>query len=394
MKSQNWVIGSQNVNTEDRTDLQANQAWNPLEILKAGILNGMFKKDSEQLKIISDEICNFLTSAGKALDPTDSTQMSEVYNDIKAELADVTTKTFSFKGYVGQTAPSSSTYTLNIGDMWINSANMPTTIPVSASDISVWNGTTWVSATNSYTPATFDTFSDMENNEGYYWFGGEWKVISTDLSLDYFSLNTTTGKWEIKNNVNLSGSPTTTTQATTDNSTKIATTAYVSSKVSSLSETAPGSIIPFGGTSLPAGYLACDGSAVSRTTYADLFSVIGTTWGAGDGSTTFNVPNFTDRKVPLGAASSFGSLYNGGAPNITGTAKRFTMRQNCVSGSGATQMSDLGQPFSSWACYDKSVNFATEGQINFNAHNSNSIYGETTNTIITSGYNCMYVIKY
>ena len=44
-------------------------------------------------------------------------------------------------------------------------------------------------------------------------------------------------------------------------------------------------------TKLPTGYLFCDGSAVSRTTYADLFAVIGTTWGSGDGSTTFNLPS-------------------------------------------------------------------------------------------------------
>jgi len=52
-----------------------------------------------------------------------------------------------------------------------------------------------------------------------------------------------------------------------------------------------GIIQPFGGASAPTGYLACDGSAVSRTTYADLFASIGTTWGAGDGSTTFAVPD-------------------------------------------------------------------------------------------------------
>jgi microcystin-dependent protein len=43
--------------------------------------------------------------------------------------------------------------------------------------------------------------------------------------------------------------------------------------------------------SIDPGFLACDGSAVSRTTYASLFSAIGTTYGAGDGSTTFNVPD-------------------------------------------------------------------------------------------------------
>ena len=52
-----------------------------------------------------------------------------------------------------------------------------------------------------------------------------------------------------------------------------------------------GTIITFGGTSAPTGYLACDGSAVSRTTYADLFAALSTTWGAGNGSSTFNVPD-------------------------------------------------------------------------------------------------------
>lgn len=52
-------------------------------------------------------------------------------------------------------------------------------------------------------------------------------------------------------------------------------------------------------TAAPAGWLACDASAVSRTTYAALFAAIGTTFGAGDGSTTFNVPDFRGR-VPVG----------------------------------------------------------------------------------------------
>jgi hypothetical protein len=52
-----------------------------------------------------------------------------------------------------------------------------------------------------------------------------------------------------------------------------------------------GMILPFGGATAPDGFLDCDGSAVSRTTYADLFAAIGTTWGAGDGSTTFNLPD-------------------------------------------------------------------------------------------------------
>lgn len=52
-----------------------------------------------------------------------------------------------------------------------------------------------------------------------------------------------------------------------------------------------GTIIPFAGNAIPQGYLLCDGSAISRTDYASLFAVIGTIYGAGDGSTTFNLPN-------------------------------------------------------------------------------------------------------
>lgn len=64
-----------------------------------------------------------------------------------------------------------------------------------------------------------------------------------------------------------------------------------------------GSIMPFGGETVPDNYLLCDGQAVSRTTYAQLFSVIGTSYGVGDGSTTFNLPDLRGR-VPVGYDST------------------------------------------------------------------------------------------
>ena len=63
-----------------------------------------------------------------------------------------------------------------------------------------------------------------------------------------------------------------------------------------------GSIQMYGGATAPTGWLLCDGSAVSRTTYARLFEVLGTAYGEGDGSTTFNVPNLQDR-FALGSSS-------------------------------------------------------------------------------------------
>jgi microcystin-dependent protein len=55
--------------------------------------------------------------------------------------------------------------------------------------------------------------------------------------------------------------------------------------------------MPYAGSSAPSGWLLCDGSAISRTTYVDLFAVISTAFGSGDGSTTFNIPDLRGRTV-------------------------------------------------------------------------------------------------
>ena len=85
-----------------------------------------------------------------------------------------------------------------------------------------------------------------------------------------------------------------------------------------------GSISLFAGTTAPTGWLICDGSAVSRTTYANLFSVIGTTYGTGDGSTTFNIPNLKG-KVPVGLDSGDTSFDTIGE---TGGEKTHTLTTN------------------------------------------------------------------
>jgi microcystin-dependent protein len=72
-----------------------------------------------------------------------------------------------------------------------------------------------------------------------------------------------------------------------------------------------GIVMPFAGSVAPQGYLLCDGSAVSRTDYADLFAAIGTTYGAGDGSSTFNVPDLSGRVV-LGVSQSHALGTTGG----------------------------------------------------------------------------------
>ena len=64
----------------------------------------------------------------------------------------------------------------------------------------------------------------------------------------------------------------------------------------------PGAVVPYAGGSAPTGFLVCDGTAVSRSTYSTLFGIINEAFGAGDGSTTFNLPNLEDR-FPMGATT-------------------------------------------------------------------------------------------
>lgn len=82
-----------------------------------------------------------------------------------------------------------------------------------------------------------------------------------------------------------------------------------------------GVILPYGGVSAPSGFLICDGSAVSRTTYTNLFAVIGTRYGAGNGSTTFNVPKLNDGSFVRGVATSaVGTKYSASLPPLTASS--------------------------------------------------------------------------
>jgi microcystin-dependent protein len=79
-----------------------------------------------------------------------------------------------------------------------------------------------------------------------------------------------------------------------------------------------GTIVPWSDSSIPSGFLECAGAAVSRSTYATLFGIIGTTYGAGNGSTTFNVPDLQDNvAVSKSGTKNLGST--GGANTVTAT---------------------------------------------------------------------------
>ena len=112
----------------------------------------------------------------------------------------------------------------------------------------------------------------------------------------------------------------------------------------------PGAVIPYGGATAPTGYLLCNDAAVSRTTYSVLFAILSTTFGTGDGSTTFNVPSMGDR-LPLGkgtnnstlgaettgaAASAVKATASGSASLTTTTATFATSAKDSSTATGLT----------------------------------------------------------
>ena len=77
-------------------------------------------------------------------------------------------------------------------------------------------------------------------------------------------------------------------------------------------------IVPWTSASVPTGFLECNGAAVSRSTYSALFAIVGTTYGAGDGASTFNVPNLSDN-VAVGKSNNKALGSTGGANTVTST---------------------------------------------------------------------------
>lgn len=110
----------------------------------------------------------------------------------------------------------------------------------------------------------------------------------------------------------------------------------------------PGVITPYAGSSAPLGYLLCDGSAVSRATYPSLFGVIGTTYGVGDGSTTFNLPDMKGR-VAVGKSTDteFDALgETGGAKTVTLTSPK--LNENVALTSTSTELNLLNGKLGVW----------------------------------------------
>ena len=126
----------------------------------------------------------------------------------------------------------------------------------------------------------------------------------------------------------------------------------------------------------PDGYLVCNGANVSRETYADLFAVIGTTFGAGDGSTTFNIPDLRDRYIIGANTNALGTQIAEQLPNIKGSISAISALSTAgifaTSGSGALTGSSENtvQDFRA----DLTAGGIRSSSLVFNASSSNSVY--------------------
>lgn len=143
-----------------------------------------------------------------------------------------------------------------------------------------------------------------------------------------------------------------------------------------------GTIIAVAYTGVPEGYMHCNGAAVNRTTYVNLFNKIGTFYGAGDGSTTFNLPNTVDRFLEGGIGA--GTYYEAGLPNITGNISAFKS-----SISGAFVGSNNTNRYDGWNDNEDEYAVSTS----FDASRSNRIYGAST-TVQPPAMTVIYCIKY
>lgn len=133
-----------------------------------------------------------------------------------------------------------------------------------------------------------------------------------------------------------------------------------------------GTVLWLSTPTVPAGYLLCNGAAVGRATYPELFAAIGTTYGAGDGSTTFNLPNLIDRFAQ--GSTLAGTVKDAGLPNITGNLVDF--REYAFAGSdGAFNTTSRTVALNSLSIGGPNNRSFTT---NFSASRSNAIYGNSS----------------
>tara|TARA_R110000796_G_scaffold10898_3_gene36520 strand:- start:677 stop:1252 length:576 start_codon:yes stop_codon:yes gene_type:complete len=180
---------------------------------------------------------------------------------------------------------------------------------------------------------------------------------------------------------------------------------YSGANLSGIEGTATGTILPWTTSSAPSGFLECNGAAVSRSTYSALFGVIGTTYGAGDGSTTFLVPNLADN-TPIGKSPGKALASTGGANavtqtgNIAGSTANATLSTaQLASHSHAGGRGNQGRT-SIYAPQDGNFgpgslasNTGNAGSGGGHSHNMSASFSGASNSVVQPYLTVLYIIK-
>ena len=175
--------------------------------------------------------------------------------------------------------------------------------------------------------------------------------------------------------------------ALTGKADKTTVEAALAGKADKESGTPVGSVFYFAGTTAPDGYLVCDGSAISRTTYASLFAAIGTTWGAPD-SGKFNIPDLVNR-FPEGSKTP-GTYADAGLPNIEGEMYGIVTRDGWGSSGAITESTD--QPTRAYSA-GGSYSLRMGVTLSLDASNSSEVYGKSE-TVQPAAARLLPIIKY
>ena len=160
-----------------------------------------------------------------------------------------------------------------------------------------------------------------------------------------------------------------------------------------------GAITGYCGTTAPSGWLFCDGSAISRTTYAALFGVIGTTYGTGDGSTTFNLPNMQG-KVPMCAGTNTDINGDTGTWNLGDTGGEYNHTHTLSNGYAKINQTNGNQLRMNTTSSTETWNTSVYANLTFNNDNTPISGGATLGGTTDSHNNVQpflvvnYIIKY
>lgn len=147
-----------------------------------------------------------------------------------------------------------------------------------------------------------------------------------------------------------------------------------------------GTVLPFAGNTVPEGFLFTEGQEVLRNAYPNLFAAIGTTYGAGDGSTTFNLPNLVNRFIE-GTKDEVGKTVEAGLPNITAGFTAYTYLNGSPSGKMRSKISNTNQVETGGG------NDRTFVEFSLDASRDSNVYGKS-DTVQPPAIKMSYIIKY